>query len=91
MERTLEALAVCAAKMRRRGVTTVRAVATEACRRAGNCGEFLDRVRRDTGIRLEIISTAEEAHLALDGCAPLLDLRSARMLWSSTSAAARLS
>ncbi|HXV22626.1 MAG TPA: Ppx/GppA phosphatase family protein [Alphaproteobacteria bacterium] len=72
MRRTLEALAVCAAKMRRRGVTTARAVATEACRRADNCGEFLDRARRTTGIRLEIISSAEEARLALDGCAPLL-------------------
>jgi exopolyphosphatase/guanosine-5'-triphosphate,3'-diphosphate pyrophosphatase len=72
MHRTLEALGVCAAKMRRRGVTTTRAVATEACRRAGNCAEFIDRTRRATGIRLEIISTAEEARLALDGCAPLL-------------------
>jgi exopolyphosphatase/guanosine-5'-triphosphate,3'-diphosphate pyrophosphatase len=72
MGRTLEALAICAAKMRRRGVTITRAVATEACRRAGNCGDFIDRTRRATGIRLEIISTAEEARLALDGCAPLL-------------------
>jgi exopolyphosphatase/guanosine-5'-triphosphate,3'-diphosphate pyrophosphatase len=72
MRRTLEALAICASKMRRRGVTTVRAVATEACRRAENCGEFLDRTRRATGIRLEIISSAEEGRLALDGCAPLL-------------------
>jgi exopolyphosphatase/guanosine-5'-triphosphate,3'-diphosphate pyrophosphatase len=72
MRRTLEALAVCAAKMRRRGVTTARAVATEACRRAGNCGDFIDRTRRVTGIRLEIISSTEEARLALDGCAPLL-------------------
>ncbi len=72
MARTLEALAICAAKMRRRGVTTARAVATEACRRAANCAEFLDRTRRATGIRLEIISASEEARLALDGCAPLL-------------------
>jgi exopolyphosphatase/guanosine-5'-triphosphate,3'-diphosphate pyrophosphatase len=72
MRRTLEALAICAAKMRRRGVTTARAVATEACRRAGNCGDFIERTHRATGLRLEIISSAEEARLALDGCAPLL-------------------
>ena len=72
MARALGALAVCAAKMRRRGVTTARAVATEACRRAANCTEFLDRTRSATGIQLEIISAAEEARLALDGCAPLL-------------------
>ena len=80
MSRTLEALAICARKMRRRGVTTVRAVATEACRRAGNCKEFMERTREATGIRLEIISTAEEARLALDGCAPLLNPHPAQAL-----------
>lgn len=73
MNRTLEALKVCAKKMRRRGVTRARAVATEACRRASNCGAFLARVERETGIRLEIISNNEEASLAIFGCAPLLD------------------
>jgi exopolyphosphatase/guanosine-5'-triphosphate,3'-diphosphate pyrophosphatase len=73
MNRTLEALKVCAKKMRRRGVTRARAVATEACRRASNCGAFLTRVERETGIRLEIITNSEEASLAIFGCAPLLD------------------
>lgn len=73
MNRTLEALKICAKKMRRRGVTRVRAVATEACRRAANCGAFLHRVERETGIRLEIITSSEEASLAIFGCAPLLD------------------
>lgn len=73
MARTLEALRICAAKIERRGVTHLRAVATEACRRAGNCAEFLERVERETGIRLEIIDGVEEARLALLGCAPLLD------------------
>ncbi|WP_193370789.1 Ppx/GppA phosphatase family protein [Pelagibius marinus] len=73
MSRTLEALKICAAKIRRRGVTRVRAVATEACRRADNCEDFLERVRRETGIELEIISQNEEAALAICGCAPLID------------------
>ncbi len=73
MARTLDALKVCAGKMRRRRVTRVRAVATEACRRAGNCDAFLARVARETGIELEIISNGEEANLAIHGCAPLLD------------------
>jgi exopolyphosphatase/guanosine-5'-triphosphate,3'-diphosphate pyrophosphatase len=59
--------------MRRRGVTCLRAVATEACRRAANCDAFLQRVARETGIELEIISHNEEANLAIHGCAPLLD------------------
>ena len=73
MARTLEALKVCAGKIRRRGVTQLRAVATEACRRADNCEDFLDQVRRQTGIDLEIISQNEEAKLAICGCAPLID------------------
>ena len=39
MDRTIEALKVCARKMRRRGVTRARNVATEACRKAGNCDD----------------------------------------------------
>ncbi|MEI8396068.1 MAG: Ppx/GppA phosphatase family protein [Rhodospirillaceae bacterium] len=73
IERTLAALRVCDAKIRRRGVTAIRAVATEACRRAGNCDAFIDLVSRETGITLEIISSSEEGRLALAGCSPLLD------------------
>jgi len=72
MERTIEALRVCAAKMRRQGVTHARSVATEACRRADNCAEFLARVLDETGIEIEIISNREEAALAFAGCSPLL-------------------
>lgn len=75
MDRTLSALAVCAEKMARRKVTLARAVATEACRRAGNCDEFLNRVRAETGIEIEIISSDEEARLVVAGCAPLLERR----------------
>lgn len=80
MARTLEALKICAAKMRRRGVTHARAIATEACRRAANCAEFLARAERDTGIAIEIISNDEEAALAILGCAPLVDRAVAQAL-----------
>lgn len=73
IERTLEALAVCAAKMRRRQVTRFRAVATEACRSAGNGAAFLARVAAETGLALQVITAEEEAALALAGCRPLLD------------------
>jgi exopolyphosphatase/guanosine-5'-triphosphate,3'-diphosphate pyrophosphatase len=72
MARTIKALGACAEKMRQRGVTRARAVATEACRRAANCNLFVARVHGATGIELEIISNSEEASLALHGCAPLL-------------------
>jgi exopolyphosphatase/guanosine-5'-triphosphate,3'-diphosphate pyrophosphatase len=75
MARTIEALKVCAGKIGQRRVAAGRYVATEACRRAENCGVFLDRVRDEIGIELEIISTAEEARLVVAGCAPLLHSR----------------
>ena len=73
MDRTIDALKVCAAKIRRRRVLRARQVATEACRRAANCAEFLSRVRDETGLEVEIITSMEEASLALAGCASLLD------------------
>ena len=73
MDRTIDALKVCAAKIRRRRVVRARQVATEACRRATNCGDFVKRVRGETGLQFEIISSTEEAALALAGCATLLD------------------
>src|SRR5207237_1334067 len=75
MARTIEALKVCAGKIGQRRATAGRYVATEACRRADNCGAFLDRVRDEIGIELEIISSAEEARLVVAGCAPLLHSR----------------
>ncbi len=73
MDRAVEALHVCAAKLRRRMVTHFRGVATEACRRAGNGAAFIARVACETGITIEVIAPEEEARLALVGCAPLLD------------------
>ncbi len=73
MERTVEALKICAGRMARFGVTRARCVTTAACRQADNGPNFLDRVVRETGIRLDIISGEEEAHLAIEGCAQLLE------------------
>jgi len=72
MDRALIALDVCAKKMHRRGVTRGRSVATEACRKAVNGEEFIDRVRRETGIELDVIASQEEARLAAASCAPLI-------------------
>ena len=73
MDRAVAALAICADKLRRRNVTLARSVATEACRRARNGGDFADRVRRETGVVLEIIPPKEEARLAVLGCHKLLE------------------
>lgn len=73
MDRAVSALSICADKLRRRHVALVRSVATEACRRAANGREFVDRVYRETGIALEIISAEQEARLAVMGCHALLE------------------
>lgn len=73
IDRTLGALDVCAAKIGRHGVTRARHIATEACRRACNGGDFLALVKARTGLCFEVITPAEEARLALASCESLLD------------------
>ncbi|MGH6936815.1 MAG: Ppx/GppA phosphatase family protein, partial [Methylocella sp.] len=73
IERTLGALEICRDKMRARGVTRRRLIATEACRSASNGAEFLARVRAATGLELEIVDRETEARLAVAGSASLAD------------------
>ncbi len=73
MDRAVSALSVCAEKLMRRNVMVARSVATEACRRAANGHEFVARVYRETGIKLDVISAQEEARLAVLGCYKLLE------------------
>ena len=73
MDRALGALQICADKLRKRNVHLARSVATEACRRAANGADFIDRVYRETGICLNIITAEEEARLAVLGCHILLE------------------
>ena len=80
MIRAIEALRICADKMKRRGVSRFRTIATAACRTAVNGGEFIARVKRETGLALEVITTEDEARLAVAGCSPLLDRNCASAL-----------
>src|SRR5215469_882137 len=50
MERALTALQACAERLERRPVRRLRAIATEACRRAANGAAFLERVKQETGL-----------------------------------------
>jgi len=80
MNRTIEALKICADKIHRQEVRQSRAVTTEACRRADNGDEFLLRVKRETGLEIKTITAVEEAELTLAGCTPLLNTGHARVL-----------
>jgi exopolyphosphatase/guanosine-5'-triphosphate,3'-diphosphate pyrophosphatase len=73
MDRTISALSACAERLHRRPVRRLAAVATEACRRAANGTSFLARAAQETGLRPRIISPREEAELAMESCAPLLE------------------
>ncbi len=72
MDRAILALQACAARLARRPVRQMRAIATEACRRAINGTAFLERVKQETGLDVGIISSREEAELAVESCSPLL-------------------
>ena len=80
MARTVQALKICKSKFQRHEVRRMRLVATEACRRATNARDFIAYVRRETGLRLEIIEPEEEARLAVVSCAPLVSVRTEQLL-----------
>ena len=97
MDRAVDALGVCAQKVRRHGVSRARFVATQACRIAGNGSQFIARVQREVGLQLEVLSPEAEARLAVAGCASLIDPKadlamvfdigggSSELIWLDTS------
>jgi exopolyphosphatase / guanosine-5'-triphosphate,3'-diphosphate pyrophosphatase len=80
MGRTVQALRICQKKIEKHGVSRMRLVATEACRRARNAKDFIRQVRRETGLQLEIIAPEEEARLAVISCAPLVSQKTEQLL-----------
>lgn len=73
MDRALDALKICSEKLISHNIRRHRLIATEACRQADNGEVFLERVRNETGMKLEIIDRETEAHLAAEGCGALMD------------------
>ncbi len=80
MTRAMAALHACTARLQHRNLRGLRAVATEACRRAENGSDFLHQVRAETGLDIDVISSREEAELALESCAQLLTGNARRAL-----------
>ncbi len=75
IERTIEALRVCQTKIIQNQASRVRAVTTEACRRATNSDELVKRAYEELHLTIEVISAEEEARLALAGCGGVLNSR----------------
>lgn len=72
IERAMDALHAIRKKLRHHGVGRVRCIATEACRKAENGAEFIQRVHTETGLTFKVIGAKEEARLATIGCHDLL-------------------
>ncbi|MEM7426766.1 MAG: Ppx/GppA phosphatase family protein [Pseudomonadota bacterium] len=73
MDRSIDALKICASKLKWRNVNRARLIATEACRITDNGAEFIKRVADETGMELEIIDRETEARLALAGSSALIE------------------
>ena len=75
IDRTIAALKICARKIEQSGARRIRAVATQACRQAHNGSDFVERVERETGIRLKTITPMQETRLGVSSTLPLLNRR----------------
>lgn len=81
IKRTIKALKICSGVINEYApIYASRFVATAACRRADNCKDFINAVKQQTGLNIEIISSREEARLAVVGCVPLLNRSLKRVL-----------
>ena len=67
MQGTLSVLAEFCDRCREHDPITIRAVATSAVREAENRDDFLDRVRTELGLEIEVISWEDEARLMIEG------------------------
>jgi exopolyphosphatase/guanosine-5'-triphosphate,3'-diphosphate pyrophosphatase len=74
MEKGVAAFLEFESLLKAHNVTVCRAVATSALRDAKNAQVFLDRVRRATGIGIEVISGDEEARLIYGAVSKLVPL-----------------
>lgn len=80
IERGLGALRKYAKLATRHGVDELLAVATSAVRESLNGGDFIERVRRETGIQVSVITAIEEARLIALAVAEGIDLAGQRAL-----------
>jgi exopolyphosphatase/guanosine-5'-triphosphate,3'-diphosphate pyrophosphatase len=80
VERAMDGLRRMMEVCRRRGVRQIRAVATAAVREAANGGDFIERVREEFGVPLEIIDGTTEAVLSYRSVAHHFRLLDARTL-----------
>jgi exopolyphosphatase / guanosine-5'-triphosphate,3'-diphosphate pyrophosphatase len=80
MERGVEAMKLFHSFCRSTGVQRIVPVATSAVREASNQAEFLLWVERESGLKLRVLSTEEEAYYGYLGATNALNLRDAFLI-----------
>ena len=80
IDRTVAALKICKSKIEGRHVVRSRMIATEACRHATNGAAFIERVREEVGLEIEVVDRQTEAALAVMGCASLAHSKAASVI-----------
>lgn len=80
MDRAVEAFERFAARIEELGMEHVRAVATSAVRESRNGPAFVERVRKESGISLGLISGGEEARLVWNAVRKRIDLGTAKWM-----------
>jgi len=80
MERTFEGLKAFSNIINRYGVSDICAVATSVMRRAKNRDKLLDKVKKNLGFEINVITCEDEARLSLLGVLSILEVRRDRSL-----------
>src|SRR5689334_2654088 len=80
MSRGVEAMKLFHSFCKSTGVTKIVPVATSAVRDATNQAEFLGRVARESGLKLRVLSTEEEAYYGYLGAANALNFSDAFLI-----------
>jgi exopolyphosphatase/guanosine-5'-triphosphate,3'-diphosphate pyrophosphatase len=80
MARGIEAIKLFHSFCRSTGVQRIVPVATSAVRDASNQAEFLGRVERESGLKLRVLSTEQEAYYGYLGAANTLNLSDAFLI-----------
>ena len=66
IRRTLDCMSVFAGKLRQYDLAGIRAVSTEALRKAANADDVLSLIKARTGIAIDVITGEDEARLSLE-------------------------
>ena len=68
INKTIKIFKIISKKLNHFKVSKYRCIATEACRQSINTKQLVDNVFEETNIKIEVISTKEEARLCLKSC-----------------------